>query len=42
MRAQSKAVLKTIIQVEQSSRIQGVPDGVIIDGCRPTMLWTVQ
>ena len=39
MRAQSKAVLKTKLQVEQSSRIQGVPDAVIIDGC--AMLWTV-
>ena len=33
MRAQSKAVLKTKLQVEQSIRIQGVPDAVIIDGC---------
>ena len=39
MRAQSKAVLKMKLQVEQSSRIQGVPDAVIIDGC--AMLWTV-
>ena len=39
MRAQSKAVLKTKLQVEQSSRIQGVPDVVIKDGC--AMLWTV-
>ena len=39
MRAQSKAVLKTKLQVEQSSRIQRVPDAVIIDGC--AMLWTV-
>ena len=39
MRAQSKAVLKTNLQIEQSSRIQGVPDAVIIDGC--AMLWTV-
>lgn len=39
MRAQSKAILKTKLQVEQSSRIQGVPDAVIIDGC--AMLWTV-
>ena len=39
MRAQSKAVLKTKLQVEQSSRIQGVPDAVIIDVC--AMLWTV-
>ena len=37
MRAQSKAVLKTKLQVEQSSVIQGVPD-VIIDGF--AMLWT--
>ena len=39
MRAQSKAVLKTKLQVEQSSRIQGVPDAVISDGC--AMLWIV-
>ena len=39
MRAQSKAVLKKKLQVEQSSRIQGVPEAVIIDGC--AMLWTV-
>ena len=39
MRAQSKAVLKTKLQVEQSSRIQGVPDAIILDGC--AMLWTV-
>ena len=39
MRAQSKAVLKMKLQVEQSSRIQGIPDAVIIDGC--AMLWTV-
>jgi len=39
MRAQSKAILKRKMQVEQSSRIQGVPDAVIIDGC--AMLWTV-
>ena len=39
MRAQSKAVLKTKLQVEQSSLVQGVPDAVIIDGC--AMLWTV-
>ena len=39
MRAQSKAVLKTKLQAEQSSLIQGVPDDVIIDGF--AMLWTV-
>ena len=39
MRDQSKAVLNTKLQVEQSSLIQGVPDAVIIDGC--AMLWTV-
>ena len=39
MRARSKAVLKTELQVEQSSRIQGVQDAVIIDGC--ATLWTV-
>ena len=33
MGAQTKAVLKTKLQVEQSSRIQSVPDAVIIDGC---------
>ena len=33
MRAQSKAVLKTKLQVEQSSRIHRVTDAVIIDGC---------
>ena len=36
---QSKAVLNTKLQVEQSSRIQGISDAVIIDGCG--MLWTV-
>ena len=40
MRARSKAVLKTKLQVEKSSRIQGVQGAVIIDGC--DMLWTVQ
>ena len=39
MHVQLKAVLKTKLQVEQSSRIQWVPDAVIIDGC--AMLWTV-
>ena len=39
MRAQSKAILNTKLQVEQSSRIQGVSDAVIADGC--AMLWTV-
>lgn len=39
MRAQSKAVLKTKLKVEQSSQVQGAPDTVIIDGC--AMLWTV-
>ena len=39
MHAQSKAFLKTKFQLEQSSRIQGVPDGVIIDWC--AMLWAV-
>lgn len=39
MRAQSKAVLKKKLQVEQSSRTLGVSDAVIIDGC--AMLWTV-
>ena len=38
MRAHSKAVLKTKLHVEQSSRTQEVPDAVIIDGC--AMLWT--
>ena len=37
--AQSKSLLNTKLQIEQSSRIQGVPDDVIIDGC--AMLWTV-
>ena len=37
MRDQSKAVLNTKLQVEKSSRIQGVPDAIIIDGC--VMLW---
>ena len=31
--AQSKAELKTNLHVEQSRRIQGVPDDVIIDVC---------
>ena len=39
MHAQSKAVVKTKLQVEQSSRIQGVSDAVIINGC--ALLWTV-
>ena len=39
MRDQSKAVLNTKLQVEKSSRIQGVPDAIIIDGY--VMLWTV-
>ena len=46
MRAQSKAVLKTKLQVEQSSRIHRVTDAVIIDGCamscigsRVALLW---
>ena len=39
MHAQSKAVLKTKLQLEQSSRIQGVSDAAIIDG--GAMLWTV-
>ena len=39
MRAQMKAMLKTKLQVEQSSRTQGTPNVVIIDGC--AMLWTV-
>jgi len=39
MRSQSKAVLKTKLHAEQSSRIKGVPDAVIVDGC--AMLWTV-
>ena len=39
MRARSKAVLKTKLHVEQSSRIQGVQGAVIIDGC--AMLWTL-
>ena len=33
MRAQSKAVLNTTLQVEQSSRIQGAPDAVVIRVC---------
>ena len=33
MRDQSKAVLNTKLQVEQSSRIQGVRYAVIMDGC---------
>ena len=33
MRAQLKAVLKTKLQVEQSSRIHRVTDAVVIDGC---------
>ena len=40
MRDQSKAVLNTKLQVEQPSRIQAVPDAVIIGGC--VMLCTVQ
>ena len=40
MRAGTKAVLKTKLQVEQSSRIQGVQSAVVIDGC--AMLWSVQ
>ena len=40
MRDQSKAVLNTKLQVEKSSRIQGVPDAAIIDGC--VVLCTVQ
>ena len=40
MLAQSNAILKTNPRVEQSSRIQGVPDAVIIDVC--AMLWTEQ
>ena len=40
MRDQAKAVLNTKLQVEKSSRIQGVPDAAIIDGC--VMLCTVQ
>ena len=39
MHAQSKAVVKTKLQVEQSSRIQGVSDAVIINGC--ALLWNV-
>ena len=39
MRAQSKAILKTKLQVEQSSRTQGTPNVVIIDEC--AMLWSV-
>ena len=39
MRDQSKAVLNTKLKLEKSSRIQGVPDAIIIDGC--VMLWTV-
>ena len=39
MRDQSKAVLNTKLQVEKWSRIQGVPDAIIIDGY--VMLWTV-
>ena len=38
MHAQSKAVLKTKLQVEQSSRIHRVTDAVIIDEC--IMLWS--
>ena len=33
MHAQSKAVLKIKLQVDQSSRIHRVSDAVIIDGC---------
>ena len=39
MRDQSKVVLNTKLKLEKSSRIQGVPDAIIIDGC--VMLWTV-
>ena len=39
MLAQSNAIMKTKLRVEQSSRIQGVPDAVIIDLC--AMLGTV-
>ena len=34
-----KTILKTKLQVEQSNRIHGPSDAVIIDGC--VMLWTV-
>ena len=40
MHAQSKEVLKTKLQVEQSSRIHRVTDAVMIDEC--VMLWSVR
>ena len=39
MHAQSKAVLKTKLQVEQSSRIHRVTDVVVVDEC--VVLWCV-